>query len=220
MEVIEAIKARKSIRGFLPKPVPEEVLTEVLNIGVWSPSTVNAQSWEFVVLTGKTLEAVKQANAEQFAKGTPPRPDIGLTTLTGPCRQRQVQLGKELYQLVGIPKGDTAGMQAWTRKNMTFFDAPAAILVFADREVPGLNAVMNTGLVIQTICLAALNYGLGTCLQWATGYYPDLIRKIVDIPESKMLYVSVAIGYPDWDAPANKLRSSREPLSNICTWRR
>lgn len=218
MDLVEAIKSRKSIRGFRPDPVPQEVLAQVLDIARWSPSGVNAQSWEFVVLTGDALEAVKRANVEQFDKGVEARPDLDRPDLTGPYRQRQVALGIELFRLVGIGREDRDKRREWTKKGLRFFDAPAAIIVCADKEAPLLTSIFEAGLVTQTIALAALPFGLGTCIQRAAVNYPDAIKMVAGIPDSKRLYIGIAIGYPDPGYPPNSLRSTRETVEALTTW--
>ena len=77
---------------------------------------------------------------------------------------------------------------------------------------------MDIGAVIQTLCLAALNFGLGTCIEAQGRAYPDIIRKYADIPVSKRMIMAIAIGYPNWDYPANKIETPREPIKNITTW--
>ncbi len=218
MDLVEAIKSRKSIRGYKPDPVPEKVLEELLDVARWSPSGVNAQSWEFVVLTGEALEAVKRANIEQMDQGVEDHPDMDRPALTGPYRERQVTLGRELFRLLDIGREDRDKRQEWTRKGMRFFDAPAAILVCQDDEAPELTGILEVGLVTQTIALAALHFGLGTCIQRAVVSYPDVIRRVTGIPESKRLLIGIAIGYPDMDLPVNTLRSAREEVSDITTW--
>ena len=219
MDLVEAIKARKSIRGFKQDPIPQSVLEELLDIGRWSPSGVNAQSWEFVVLTGEALEAVKQANVEQMDQKVEPHPDMGVPTLTGAYRERQVTLGREIFRLLGIGREDRDKRVDWTKTGLRFFDAPAAILVCADKEAPDITDVFEAGLVTQTIALAALHFGLGTCIQRAAVNYPDVIRDIAGIPASKRILVALAIGYPDMDLPVNTLRSTREEVSDITMWR-
>ena len=219
MDLVEAIKARKSIRGFKQDPIPQSVLEELLDIGRWSPSGVNAQSWEFVVLTGEALEAVKQANVEQMDQKVEPHPDMGVPTLTGAYRERQVTLGREIFRLLGIGREDRDKRVDWTKTGLRFFDAPAAILVCADKEAPDITDVFEAGLVTQTIALAALHFGLGTCIQRAAVNYPDVIRDIAGIPASKRILVALAIGYPDMDLPVNTLSSTREEVSDITMWR-
>ena len=89
----------------------------------------------------------------------------------------------------------------------------------SDEEAPEPRSTFDAGLVTQTIALAALHFGLGTCIMQAPVLYPDAVRRVAGIPESKRLYIWIAIGYPDWDYPANKLRSSRETLRALVTWR-
>jgi nitroreductase len=123
VDLVEAIKSRKSIRGYKPDPVPEKVLEELLDVGRWSPSGVNAQSWEFVVLTGEVLEAVKRANVEQMDMGVEGHPDMGQPALTGPYRERQVTLGREIFRLLDIGREDRDKRVEWTKTGMRFFDA-------------------------------------------------------------------------------------------------
>jgi nitroreductase len=87
-----------------------------------------------------------------------------------------------------------------------------------DRSIPEATQLIDIGAVMQTICLVALNYGLGTCIAYQGVMYPDVLRKIAGIPESKRLLVSIALGYPDWNFPANKLESARAPVDSITTW--
>ncbi|MFC2058311.1 nitroreductase [Chloroflexota bacterium] len=219
VDLIEAIKTRKSIRSFKEEPVSEEVLAEVLDVARWAPSAVNAQPWEFVVLTGEALEAVKRANEEQFVLGVKPHPDLGRPSLSGVYLQRREEMSKHVLKLLGVEGEDKGNRDEWTRKGLRLFDAPAAILVCCDEEVAGISSAFDTGLVTQTIVLAAMHYGLGTCIQRAAVNYPDVIRKVAGIPESKRLYIGIAIGYPDWDYPVNKMRTGREQLSALATWK-
>ena len=218
MELLEAIKERRSIRGFKPDPVPPEVLRKVLEAAIWSPSAHNSQPWEFFVLVGNVLEEIKRANAQKFRSGESPHPDIGMQSSTGPYRERQIELAKELFRLLDIPREDKEKRRKWAERNIMFYDAPAAIIIAVDESAMGSWTLLDVGIVAQTISLAALEYNLGTCIQISVVYYPEEIRRIARIPDSKKLILGIAIGYPDWDYPANKLRSKREPLEKLLTW--
>jgi nitroreductase len=219
MELIEAIKSRKSIRGYKPTPVPKEILTEILEIATRAPSGLNSQPWEFTVLGGKVLDDLRQALQEQFRAGAAINPDFPIEALTGVYKKRQVELGIALYQLMGIAREDTEKKNQWFLKQLRALDAPNVIIVSMDEEVSGFQATFSLGAVTQTIALAAVGFGLGTCIQAALVYYPKVVKQIAGIPESKKLATGIAIGYPDWDFPANKLQSTREPLANIVAWR-
>ncbi len=219
MELLEAIQSRKSIRGYLQTPVSKDILGKILEIAIRAPSGLNSQPWEFTVLGGKVLDDLKQALQEKALSGTPPHPDLPIKPLTGVYRQRQVQLGIALYQLLGISREDKEGKDQWMLKQLRAFDAPNVIIVSIDQEAESPLALLSLGAVVQNITLAAVNFGLGTCIQHVLTYYPEVVRQIAGIPECKKLAIGISIGYPDWDFPANKLESSREPLANIVAWR-
>jgi nitroreductase len=219
MNVAEAIKFRKSIRGFKPEPVPKEVLAEVLELARWAPSGVNCQSWEFVVVTGEALRALGEANKEQFALGAESSPILTNPRLPDPYHRRRVELARKLYGLLGIAREDKVRRREWEIKDMTFFDAPAAILICSDEEAAEPRSTFEAGVASQTIALAALHFGLGTCIVARPVYYPDAVKKVLRLPESKRIYIGIAIGYPDWEHPANRIQTDREPLSALTFWR-
>jgi nitroreductase len=219
MELLEAIKARKSIRGYKSTPVPKETLAEVLEIAIRSPSAVNIQPWKFTILGGKMLDDLKKALEEKSLAEEEPHPDFGpVPQYRGVYRERQVELGKGLFQLMDIAREDKEKRKRWTLKMTRFFDAPNAIIIGLDEEVNNFQAIFSLGIITQTIALAALNFGLGTCIEHRAVYFPEVVRQITGIPESQRITIGIAIGYPDWEFPANRLQSTREPLDSIATW--
>ena len=220
MEIVEAIRARKSIRAFKPNPIKKEMIKEILEIATRAPSGTNTQPWEFFVLAGEVLEKVKQANVEKLKSGTPPNPEISFA-ISNPdtvYQKRRVELTKQLFQLMEIPRDDMEKRMQWLERGFRFFDAPIAVIVSADRLLSEEGPLMDIGAVMQTICLTALNYGLGTCIEYQGVMYPEVLRQHAGIPESKRILAAVALGFPDWDFPANKLESSRELVDNMTSW--
>ena len=219
MELVEAIKLSKSIRGYKPTPVPRETLAQILEIATRAISGMNIQPWKFTVLGGKILDELKKAVQEKFLAGEEPRYDLGpIARLTGIYRERQVALAKDLFQLMNITREDKGKRIEWNSKMLRFFDAPNAIIISVDEEINNSLSILSIGAVTQTTILAATDFGLGTCIELDPTSYPDVIRQITGIPESQKVAMGIAIGYPDWDFPANKLQTSREPLENIVTW--
>lgn len=218
MDVIEAIRWRKSIRGYKPTPVAKGVLREILDIATRSPSSDNAQTWEITVVTGEVLDNIRQGNVEMLASGAVSNPEFALNKLEGVYRQRQVELAVQLFQLMGIAREDRDKRAQWRQRGFRFFDAPTVIILSADSSLSESRILLDAGVITQTICLTALNYGLGTCIGVQGIMYPEVVRKFIDIPESRRIIIGIAIGYPDWDFPANKLESKREPVENITTW--
>jgi len=218
MDIIDAIRARKSIRGYKPDPVPKEMLREILETAIRSPSTMNTQPWEITVVTGEVLKNIRRGNIEMFNSGVKPHAEVAYKPFEGNYRQRQVDLAIQLFKLMGIAREDKEKRAEWTQRGFRFFDAPAGIILSVDRSLGELMAVMDIGAIAQTICLTALKYGLGTCINDQGIMFPEVVRKFTHIPDSKLMVICIAIGYPNWDFPANKLETSREPVENVVTW--
>ncbi len=218
MDIVEAIRSRKSIRSFKPDPIPKEMLREILDIARRAPSAMNTQPWEITVVTGEVLDNIKKGNIEMLAAGVTPNPDLPFKPPEGIYRQRQVDLAIQIFGLMGIAREDKEKRAEWMQRGFRYFDAPAAIILSMDKAVDKLESHLDIGAIIQTICLAALNYGLGTCIEDQGTWFPEVLRKSTPIPESNEILISIAIGYPDWDFPANKLETKREPLENFVTW--
>ncbi len=220
MDVLEALATRKSIRGFKPDPVPKEALSEILQVACRAPSAVNSQSWEFFVLAGEVIEAVRRANIARIRSGVLPNPEHGLMGWPrgSVYRKRQVALARQLFERMGISKQDDEGKRQWMERGFRFFDAPAAIIIVIDRSIGERVPLLDIGAVMQSICLAALTRGLGTCIEDQGVMYPQVLRDLAGIPDSKRIIIAIAIGYPDWDFPANSVETAREPLDAITTW--
>ena len=223
MELREAVRRRKSIRQFLPKAVEKETLREVLELAARAPSAENTQPWEFYVLGGDTLDKIRTENVEMVRSSQMPPPEMHHIMVERPkgsiFRQRQVEIGKQLYGLMGIPREDKEKRADWLERGFRYFDAPAAIIIVADKSLPIEGTYLDVGAVMQTICLVALDFGLHTCVENQGITYADVLRKHAGIPETKRLMAAVAIGYADWDFPANKVESVREPIDNVIAWR-
>jgi len=220
MDIIEAIRERKSIRGFKPEPVSKEIIKEILDIAGQAPSAMNIQPWEFTVITGDVLENIRKANVELLNSGAKPQPEHKMVGWPSESvyRKRQVELAKQIFQFMEIPREDKEKRARWLERGFRYFDAPAAIIILVDRALSELTPLLDIGSVMQNICLAALHYGVGACIEDQGVMYPAVLRKFAGIPESRRIIISIAVGYPDWDFPANKVESSRESVDNITTW--
>lgn len=217
MDVIEAIKVRYSVRAYKPEPVPKEVLTELMEVALRAPSWANTQTWEFTIVGGEVMRELKQSLGAKASAQDERYPDIPRPEWASPYRERSRENGIRLYQLLGISREDTEKQLQWYVQMYRFFDAPNGIIVYIDRGL-SLWALLNVGLIVQTIALAALSYGLGTAILAAGVSYPDEVRRVLNIPESKQLVIAIAIGYPDSEAEVNRFRSNREPLETMVTW--
>jgi nitroreductase len=221
MQIIEAINTRRSIRAFKPDAVPKETLRQILEIAGRAPSAMNSQPWEFCVIGGEVLDKVRQGNLEKLRAGETPQGEQSVVgwSKESVYRDRQVELAVQLFHLMGIQRQDKDKRTQWSERGFRFFDAPAAILVLTDTALKPDTPLIDIGIVIQTICLAALAYDLSTCIEDQGCLYPQVLRKLLDIPENRRIVMSIAIGYPDETYPANQIRTTRVPIDDIVHWR-
>jgi nitroreductase len=217
MDISEAIDQRKSIRAFKPDPVPRDTLKEILEDAVRAPSWANTQPWEFAVATGKPLDEIRES---YLAKGqTSPSPDIPRPPEFPERYAARIRVLDKQNRLVTQKDWESRRVQ-----NFKHFGAPAVVYLLTRREfyyqAKGLNvwALYDCGAVAENIMLLAPKYGLGTVVQAQAAAYPDVVRKTLEIPDSKIVILGIAIGYPDWDNPVNQFRTEREPLQSIATW--
>ncbi|MBI2909185.1 MAG: nitroreductase [Chloroflexi bacterium] len=217
MDLIDAIKTRKSIRAFKPDPVPGEVLRDLLEIAVRAPSWANSQPWEFAVLGGGVVEQVRKAILQKAAAGAAPYSDIPWPEFPSPWLDRIKNNGRRLFEVLGIRRDDVEKRRWWSLQGPGLFGAPNAIIFYLDRSLTAWS-LFDLGLLAQNVMLAAQHYGLGTCAQAALVRYPDVLRRILNIPDSKKIVVGISIGYPDWDAVPNTHQSDREPLDVLVRW--
>ena len=167
-----------------------------------------------------TLKTIGKGNIDLLAAGNMPNPEVPSNDkFQVVYKKRQVGLAIQLFQHMGIAKEDQAGRFEWMQRGFRFFDAPAAIiLTYDDILNPASLAHFDLGSLTHAICLTALKYELGTCSHGQGIMYPKVIREHVDIPDAKKIFMAISIGYPDWDFPANKIESEREPVENITSW--
>ncbi len=216
MDIKTAMEERRSIRGYLNKPVEKDTLEQVLQLATRSISALNAQPWEFAVLTGDIMKKIGEDNEACFVNGV--EEDVEDPPLDGVYRRRMINIAKQLFAAMDIKREDKEKRMWWTKRGFRFFDAPAAIIIMMDKELDESAHRFDIGAVTQSITLAAMEYGLGTCVEQQGVNYQRGLRKYLDIPENKRFVIGVAIGYPDPAFPANGVVSKREDLSDITSW--
>jgi nitroreductase len=217
MDVSQAIDERKSIRAFKSDPVPLTLLKQILEEAIRAPSWANTQPWEFAVATGKPLEEIRAAFLE--GGSTSPSFDVPRPPEFPERYAARIRVLDKQNRLVTHKDWESRRVQ-----NFRHFGAPAVIYLLTGREFfyqsKGLNvwSLYDCGAVAQNIMLLATRHGLGTVVQAQAVAYPAIVRRVLDIPETKVLFLGIAIGYPDWDNPINQFRTERELLDTISTW--
>jgi nitroreductase len=215
MDLEIAIKKRQSFRAFKPDPVPLETLKKILSQALWAPSWANTQPGEFVVVSGKKLKEIQE----------------------GCFNRGEVEAHSEVARPYEFPEPWVSRMRSHFARERAFiseaefnqrstqnfynYGAPVCIYLLVGKsfvyQSKGVNVwpLFDCGLAVENIMLLATSYGLGTVAQAQAVIYPDIIRKVVPIPEDKLLALGIAVGYPNMNATRNKFRSEREPLDRM-----
>lgn len=219
MDIETVVKERRSIRMFKPKPVPRELIREILEEARWSPSWGNTQSWELYVVTGEALERFKKVNREKCFDGEPHTSEVTMPEVwPEPLKKRYVEVGKSVLTSLAIAREDVNARNQYYGDMFNLFDAPCMILVCLGKNLKIEYAMLDAGLIMQTICLLAHDKGLGTCMLAASVRYPWLLREMLPIPEDRVIVIGTAMGYPDWESPVNNFERKRAELDEFVTW--
>ena len=221
MKVSEAIASRRSVRGFLDTPVDPAVIRRIVEAAGRAPSGGNLQPWHIDVVAGAPLDELKtimRTRIMEMPKGEPTEYDIYPKVLTEPYTSYRFGVGEELYRALGIPREDKVGRMMWFARNFQFFGAPVALFCSVARTM-GPPQWSDLGMYLQSLMLLLREEGLDSCPQECWAIYPATIRSFVGIPEERMLFTGMAIGYKDLSDPANAARPTRAQLADFASFR-
>jgi nitroreductase len=217
MNVDEALRSRRSVRGFLPTPVCRQTVAEILELAARAPSGTNIQPWQVYACAGAVREALVaevvalfEANSPEHREETKMYPD----GFPEPYRARRRKVGWELYSLLGVEKGDREASRRQHAANFRFFGAPVGLFVFVDRVLE-IGSWLDLGMFVQSIMLAARARGLHSCPQAAWQRFHEPVRRHLGVAGDPVLVCGISLGHEDPDAPANRLRTEREPVDGF-----
>lgn len=217
-----AITTRRSIRAFLPTPVAQEDIEAILDVARFSATGVNMQPWHVHVLTGEAKARLSRAIAridsdpEAAAQHDDPYAYYP-HEWKAPYLDRRRAVGWALYGLLDIDKGDKPRMHAQHARNYRFFDAPVGLLFTIDRSL-GQGSLLDYGMFLQSVMVAARGRGLHTCPQASFLKYHSLISAQLGIAPEQMLVCGMSLGYADPACIENTLVTGREPVSAFATF--
>lgn len=214
--VEQAIVSRQSIRGFLPKSVPNTLIRHILEVAARAPSGSNIQPWQVHVVTGARRDALSQALLKAHYNKEPERREYQYypANWRDPYLQRRRETGWGLYHLLGIPKGDREASMHQHARNYAFFDAPCILFFTIDNDLDK-GSWLDYGMFLQNIMVMARGCGLDTCAQAALANYPDIVKEHLNIPDEKIVMCGMSIGYQDTDIVANQYRTTRIPVDTF-----
>lgn len=217
MQFAQVVKNRHSVRGYLPKTVPQQTLREVLEVAQQAPSNCNTQPWQVYIASGNARDRLSKALVQE-AMHKQPEPDLKMDiSFDGIYRQRQVACAFELYNNMGIDRGDKQGRQQAMLRNWQFFDAPHVAFLAMDKSL-GLNSIMDVGIYFQTLMLAMTDAGIACCPQLALAWFPNPIREAFAIPEQYAVIGGLSFGYEDPSVAANNTRLDRVSIDEAVTF--
>ena len=210
MVVGAAIAARRSVRGFLDRPVEPRLLRDLATRAGRAASGGNLQPWHIDLVHGATLAGLKATMAAKLAAGDQEQPAYAIypPSLDDPYETRRRAIGEAMYGEIGIPRDDRAARRAWFARNFVFFGAPAALFVSVGTGM-GPPQWSDLGQYLASFMLLAVEAGLATCAQECWAMYPATVGAALGLPAGRMLFCGMAVGYEDPAEPANRLRSVR-----------
>jgi len=223
MDVLGTINQRHSVRAFKPDPVPQDILKKIVEGALRAPSASNSQPWEFAVVSGARLEETKQAYIENSTRM--PTLDIPIPfQYPEPWLSRRAAVMAGVLEKLGFAREDKQKRAEWGQFGFKLWGATSCIYLMIDSAFHhadgGTNMwnLFDCGLITQNILLLATAHGLGTIPAIIPVLYPDIQRRVLGLPASKLMVLGIPIGYTDDKHPANQFRTSREPLDKVAVF--
>jgi len=210
----DVVLGRRSIRGFLKKPVPKDVIREVISLAMRAPSSFNTQPWHFHVITGEPLDRIRAGNTERNLAGVPHSREFRIHgAYEGEHRERQIGVAKQLFAVMGIERHDTDARQDWVMRGFRQFDAPVSVVITYDRSIHGGDiGPFDCGAAANALVNAAWSRGLGCVINSQGIMQSPVVRENAGIPEDEVIMICIAMGWPDETFPANAVVSTRKSI--------
>lgn len=214
MSYDEVVLGRRSIRGFLDKPVPMDLIKEILTLAMRSPSSMNTQPWNFTVVTGEPLNRIRAGNTERNLAGIPHSREFRTgTAFEGVHRERQIGVAKQLFAAMGIARDDAPARQDWVLRGFRQFDAPVCVIITYDKVLAGSDDTpFDCGAVSTALVNAAWSRGLGAVINSQGIMQSPVVREHAGIADDQVIMKAIALGWPDDSFPANAVVSERKSV--------
>ena len=214
----DLLSTRFSCRAFKSDPVPRAQIERIIETAKRAPSWCNAQPWQVVVTEGEATDRFRTALQEKVSNGAAQLDLEGPSEYPGVYGDRRRSVGWQLYDAVGVTKGDRTGSAAQMMRNFALFDAPHVAILTSPRAL-GSYGAMDSGGFVLAFTLAARALGVDTIPQAAVANYSAFVREHFEIAEDRMMLCAISFGYADLDHPANSFRTDRAALDEIVEWR-
>ena len=220
MDYNDIVHERRSIRGYQQKPVPRELIEEIIDLAKRAPSSMNTQPWHFHVITGEPLERIRKGNTEKMMSGSAVDREIKMNHgYEGPHRERQIEIAVQLFEAMGIARDDKPKRQDWVMRGFRQFDAPVSIVITVDKALADDTiAHFDCGAATYGLVLAAWSKGLGSVINGQGIMQSSVVRENANIPEDEVIMTCVAMGYPSDEFVANEGKSRRVANDQVASF--
>ena len=213
-------QSRKSVRGFQQKPVPKEVVDDIINTAKWAPSSYNTQTWHIHAVAGEVLNKIREGNTRDTLAGKPNVRDFPYKEkYEGEHRQNQIDVAVQLFEAMGIGRDDKEKRMDWMLRGFRQFDAPVSLVLTYDKSLePAAITQFGLGSLAYGIVLAAWERGIGCVINGQGIMQSDVVHEHASIPDDQAIMICIAMGYPDESFAANDVRSTRADNSTFVTY--
>jgi len=216
MQVTHAIKERRSVRAFTAQPVPPALVRQILDVARWAPSWANTQAWNVFVLTGEPLELLRQELVKKAESGVASPTDLPMPPREWPDYLKQRMAVRSLA--AEAAEGALQVRPAIGPSGWELYGAPCLLLFAIDEQLEPRYACFDAGLLVQTICLAAEDRGLATCVMAMAVRYPELLHELIPDTRGLRFVVGMAVGQVDTAAAVNRSARQRVDVEEIVRW--
>lgn len=218
-DVLDALmRARWSCRAFLPDAVPRVTIEAILTTAQQTASWNNLQPWRIIITAGAATERLRRMLVARIEAGAEPAPHLPFpTAYEGVYRDRRRACGFQLYDAVGIERGDKPAYARQSLRNFELFDAPHAAIITSE-EALGVYGAVDCGAYVSNLMLAAQSHGVATIAQGALAAHSEALQAHFDLPPERRVVCGMSFGWPDEQHPVNRYRVPRAPLDQVVTW--
>jgi nitroreductase len=220
MDTLKAIQKRRSVRAYTAKPVPQQVVRELLEAAILAPSGSNTQPWKFYVVGGKRKQELDELLLKCLDEGRATSNELQQQR-EGGDEKAQEKINSRRFELtrgiMDLLRENDLPIDVFAKGSFKYFGAPVSVFITMDQSL-GENYLLGIGAAVENLMLLACDRGLGTCWIGMALMYAKEIKQFLGVPDSERIVSSFALGYPDKDAPLHSFKSTRDPLESLVTW--
>jgi nitroreductase len=220
MEIMEAIRKRKSIRAYTADPVPRDVMKELLEAALLAPTGSNSQPWKFYVVAGERKKQLDETLLKCLEEGRKTTNELQMGRDGGDPKVQERIAGRRtalMQEVMEILRNNDVPIENFVKGSFVYFGAPVAVFITMDQSLAE-NTLVAVGAAVENLMLLACEKNLGACWIGMALMYSQEIREILGIPDTERIITSLALGYPDEKAPVNSFKATKDDFDSFVEW--